>query len=76
MPNEKSRVHVDQSRGDPVQSNACEISSSSVYVSDQHQNKYKYSSSVYASDQHQNKYKYLNICTYIYFGVGHSRAHY
>ena len=39
----KSRVHVDLE--DPLQSHACEISSSSaMYVSSQHQNKYKYSS--------------------------------
>jgi hypothetical protein len=42
MPNAKSRVHVDLE--DPLQSHACGISSSSVYVSDQHQNKYKYNS--------------------------------
>ena len=40
-------MHVDLE--DPLQSHACEISSSSVYVSDQHQNKYKYISNKYTS---------------------------
>jgi hypothetical protein len=42
MPTAKSRVRVDRSREAALQSHACEISSSSVHVSDQHQNKYKY----------------------------------